>query len=117
VRSCAGMCWSVPELGTNLGTNSIQDEFRRGQLIERAPGRPVSESGRLRYRDGGHEGGDRRRRGLVLATLSIRFGWKRAHQFKRCWISSIELQIAPKSARTVFGSSPFRASQFKTMEK
>jgi hypothetical protein len=33
-------------------------------------GRPVSESGRLRHGDGGHEGGDRRRRVLVLPTLS-----------------------------------------------
>ena len=32
--------------------------------------RSASESGRLRHRDGGHEGGDRRRKVLVLATLS-----------------------------------------------
>jgi|SRR5215813_7408254 len=31
-RSCAGIRWSGPELGTNLGTNSIEGEFRSGQL-------------------------------------------------------------------------------------
>ena len=30
-RSCAGMRWSVPEVGTNLGTNSLEGEFRRKQ--------------------------------------------------------------------------------------
>ena len=33
-RSCAGMLQSVPELGTNLGTNSTEGEFRSGQLAE-----------------------------------------------------------------------------------
>ncbi len=32
-------------------------------------GRPASESGRLRRRDGGHEGGDRRRKVLMLACM------------------------------------------------
>jgi len=31
-RSCAGMRWSVPEVGTNLGTNSTEGGFRRRQL-------------------------------------------------------------------------------------
>src|SRR5262252_5423712 len=31
-RSCAGMRWSVPELGTNLGTNSTEGGFRSRQL-------------------------------------------------------------------------------------
>jgi hypothetical protein len=42
------------------------------ELWQRAPGRPASEDGRLRHRDGGHEGGDRRRRVLVLAILQPR---------------------------------------------
>jgi len=33
-RSCAGMRWSVPEMSTNLGTNSTEGEFRRGQRAE-----------------------------------------------------------------------------------
>src|SRR6266567_694079 len=36
--SCAGMRWSVPELGTNLGTNSIRKEFRSGQPVENGGG-------------------------------------------------------------------------------
>jgi hypothetical protein len=31
---CAGMRWSVPELGTNLDTNSIPRKLADGQLIE-----------------------------------------------------------------------------------
>src|SRR5690349_16781549 len=34
------------------------------------PGRPASESGRLRHGDGGHEGGSRCRSGRVLTILS-----------------------------------------------
>jgi hypothetical protein len=37
--------------------------------VPSALGRPASESGRLRHRDGGHEGGDRRRTVLMLAIL------------------------------------------------
>src|SRR5262249_13114943 len=33
-RSCAGMRWSVPEMGTNLGTNSTEGELRLGQRAE-----------------------------------------------------------------------------------
>jgi hypothetical protein len=36
---------------------------------QRLLGRPVSESGRLRHGDGGHEGRDRRRRSFVLPIL------------------------------------------------
>ena len=36
--TCAGMRWSVPELGTNLGTIAIQEEFRSGQLLENSGG-------------------------------------------------------------------------------
>src|SRR5580693_1918941 len=32
--SCAGMRWSAPELGTNLGTNSEREKFLDGQLFE-----------------------------------------------------------------------------------
>jgi hypothetical protein len=46
-------------------------EGRLSALWRRLRGRPVSESGRLRHGDGGHEGGDRRRRVLVLPTLLI----------------------------------------------
>jgi hypothetical protein len=38
VLSCAGMRWSVPEVGTNLGTNSIRREFRSGQPAEKNGG-------------------------------------------------------------------------------
>jgi len=36
--TCAGMLQSVPELGTILGTNSIEGEFRSGQLVENSGG-------------------------------------------------------------------------------
>ena len=38
-------------------------------LCRRLLGRPASESGRLCHGDGGHEGGDRRRRALMLASM------------------------------------------------
>ena len=31
---CAGMRWSVPELGTNLGTKSDREKFPDGQMLE-----------------------------------------------------------------------------------
>jgi len=34
LSSCAGMRWSVPELGPNLGTNSPQRKLGDGQLFE-----------------------------------------------------------------------------------
>ena len=37
-RPCAGMIQSVPELGTSLGTNSIEGGFRSGQLPENSGG-------------------------------------------------------------------------------
>jgi hypothetical protein len=39
------------------------------KLWHRLLRRSASESGRLRHRDGGHEGGDRRRTVLMLAIL------------------------------------------------
>jgi hypothetical protein len=33
------MSWSVPEVGTNLGTNSNREEFSDGQLGEKVVGR------------------------------------------------------------------------------
>jgi len=42
------------------------------RLWHRLRERPVSESGRLRQGDGGHEGGDHRRRALKLATLLVK---------------------------------------------
>ena len=40
-----------------------------GLLWQRLLARPASESGRLRHRDGDHEGGDRCRRAFVLPIL------------------------------------------------
>jgi hypothetical protein len=40
------------------------------ELCRRLLGRRVSEYGRLCHGDGGHEGGDRRRRALMLTILS-----------------------------------------------
>jgi hypothetical protein len=39
--------------------------------VASAPGRPASEYGRLCHRDGGHEGGERRRRVPMLPTLQV----------------------------------------------
>ena len=36
--SCAGMRWSVPELGTNMGTNSLRRKLTEGQLVQRNGG-------------------------------------------------------------------------------
>ena len=36
--SCSRVGWSVPELGTNLGTNSLREKFSDGQLLENSGG-------------------------------------------------------------------------------
>ena len=56
----------------NIMSRTIEVDFLRSpvELWQRLLGRPASESGRLRHRDGGHEEGDDRRwRGLMLAIL------------------------------------------------
>jgi hypothetical protein len=55
-------------------------------LAPRLLGRSASESGRLRHGDGGHKGGDRRRRVLVLPSM------KRLAVSTRAAISPLDLR-------------------------
>ena len=64
-RSTSRSCTRGQEASKRLGSRSRALWHR----LLGAPGAPASESGRLRHTDGAAERGDRRRRGLELATL------------------------------------------------